>query len=50
VAGYDELTTGEIDAVIAEADDERVRDVAAYERAHKNRVGVLRKMEQRIAV
>lgn len=39
--GYDGLTVGEIKAVLAEADEQRRQDVAAYERAHKNRTGVL---------
>ncbi|MEA2256851.1 MAG: hypothetical protein QOG35_2896 [Solirubrobacteraceae bacterium] len=41
-AGYDELTAEEIVAVLAEGDDDRAREVVAYERTHKQRVGVLR--------
>lgn len=40
--GYDELTVAEIEAVLGESDERRTKDVAAYERAHKNRAGVLR--------
>ena len=39
--GYDELTVGEIEAVLAERDDRAAEEVASYERAHKNRAGVL---------
>ncbi len=39
--GYDELTVAEIEAVLGEGDEQRTKDVAAYERAHKNRAGVL---------
>jgi ferritin-like metal-binding protein YciE len=39
--GYDELTATEIEAVLAEGDDQRAQDVVAYERAHQNRPAVL---------
>jgi ferritin-like metal-binding protein YciE len=39
--GYDELTATEIQAVLSEGDDERAQQVRSYERAHKNRAGVL---------
>jgi hypothetical protein len=39
--GYDELTATEIEAVLAEGDDQRAQDVAAYERAHQNRPAVM---------
>jgi hypothetical protein len=39
--GYDELTVAEILAVLAEGDDARIAPVRSYERAHKNRTGVL---------
>jgi ferritin-like metal-binding protein YciE len=48
-AGYDELTTTEVQAVLAEGDDERVKAVRAYERSHKNRAGVIRATEREIA-
>jgi len=47
--GYDELTVAEIEAVIGEGDEQRTKDVAAYERAHKNRAGVLRSTERETA-
>ncbi|MGB0091507.1 MAG: DUF892 family protein [Solirubrobacteraceae bacterium] len=47
--GYDELTVAEIEAVIGEGDEQRTKHVAAYERAHKNRAGVLRSAERETA-
>ena len=47
--GYDELTVSEIEAVLGEGDEQRTKDVAAYERAHKNRAGVLRSAERETA-
>jgi ferritin-like metal-binding protein YciE len=44
--GYDELTAGEVKAVLSEGDDERAERVRAYERAHKNRAGVLNASER----
>jgi ferritin-like metal-binding protein YciE len=44
--GYDELTVGEIEAVLSERDDDQAKKVAAYERAHKNRAGVLATAER----
>ena len=38
--GYDELTAPEVQAVLGEGDDERVKEVLSYERAHKDRAGV----------
>jgi hypothetical protein len=32
----------EVQAVLTEGDDDRARQVLAYERAHKNRAGVLK--------
>ena len=45
-AGYDELTAAEVQAVLAEGDDERAEQVRSYERAHKNRAGVLKAAER----
>jgi ferritin-like metal-binding protein YciE len=45
-AGYDELTAAEIEAVLSEGDEDRASQVRSYERAHKNRVGVLRATER----
>jgi ferritin-like metal-binding protein YciE len=47
--GYDELTVAEVEAVIGEGDEQRAKDVVAYERAHKNRAGVLRSAERETA-
>ncbi len=44
--GYDELTASEVQSVLADADDERVKNTAAYERSHKNRAGVLKAAER----
>jgi ferritin-like metal-binding protein YciE len=48
--GYDELTADEVRAVLAESDDDRIRQVRAYERGHKNRAGVLKAAERQTAV
>jgi ferritin-like metal-binding protein YciE len=45
-AGYDELTAAEVQAVLSEGDDERAEQVRAYERAHKNRAGVIKAAER----
>ncbi|MGZ6590203.1 MAG: hypothetical protein ACXVHX_38940, partial [Solirubrobacteraceae bacterium] len=44
--GYDELTVAEIEAVIGEGDEQRAKDVVAYERSHKNRAGVLKSAQR----
>src|SRR3954470_6762188 len=44
--GYDELTVSEVQAVLSEGDDERAKQVRTYERAHKNRAGVLAAAER----
>jgi hypothetical protein len=45
--GYDELTAAEVQAVLSEGDDEeRLTQVRAYERSHKNRAGVLKATER----
>jgi ferritin-like metal-binding protein YciE len=46
--GYDELTAAEVQAVLGEGDDERARQVRSYERAHKNRAGVLKAAEREL--
>jgi ferritin-like metal-binding protein YciE len=48
-AGYDELTVDEVQAVLAEADADRVQQVRAYERSHKNRASVLKATERELA-
>jgi hypothetical protein len=45
-AGYDELTAAEVQAVLSEGDDDRAKQVRTYERAHKNRAGVLTAAER----
>jgi ferritin-like metal-binding protein YciE len=47
-AGYDELTASEVQAVLSEGDDERAKQVRIYERAHKNRAGVLTAAEREL--
>ena len=47
-AGYDELTATEVQAVLSEGDDERAKQVREYERAHKNRAGVLQAAEREL--
>jgi ferritin-like metal-binding protein YciE len=44
--GYDELTVSEIVAVVGEGDEARIKQVRTYERAHKNRAGVLEAAER----
>ena len=45
--GYDELTVEEIRAAVGD-DDERASSVRSYERAHKNRAGVLNAVEREL--
>jgi ferritin-like metal-binding protein YciE len=47
--GYDELTLAEVQAVLSEGDEQRVSQVRAYERSHKNRAGVLKATERELA-
>jgi hypothetical protein len=47
--GYDELTVDDIRGALANADDARSARVRAYERAHKNRAGVLSAAERELA-
>jgi ferritin-like metal-binding protein YciE len=48
-AGYDELTADEVQAVLSESDDDRAKQVRAYERSHKNRAGVLKAAERELS-
>jgi ferritin-like metal-binding protein YciE len=48
-AGYDALTAAEIQAALADADDDRAQQVRSYERSHKNRAGVLKAAERELA-
>ena len=49
--GYDELTAAEVQAVLSDGDDDddRVKEVRSYERAHKNRAGVLKATERELS-
>jgi ferritin-like metal-binding protein YciE len=47
-AGYDELTAAEVIAVLSEGDDDRPKEVRSYERAHKDRAGVLKATEREL--
>ena len=44
--GYDELTVSEVQTALADATDELVDQTRTYERAHKNRAGVLKTIER----
>jgi len=48
-AGYDELTAAEVQAAVNEADEDRVKAIRSYERAHKARAGVLNATERELA-
>jgi ferritin-like metal-binding protein YciE len=47
--GYDELNVDAIRSALADGDDERVARVRSYERAHKNRAGVLTAAERELS-
>ncbi len=47
--GYDELTAAEVQAVLSEGEDERIKQARAYERTHKNRAGVLKATERELS-
>ena len=47
--GYDELGVDDIRAALDDRDEDRVRRVRSYERAHKNRAGVLDASERELA-
>ena len=48
-SGYDELNVEQVRAAIGDADDDRLARVREYERAHKNRAGVLAAAERELA-
>ncbi len=48
-AGYDELTVTELQTALGKADDDRIKKVRTYERAHKARAGVLKATERELA-
>jgi ferritin-like metal-binding protein YciE len=47
--GYDELTVSELETALGKADDDRMKAVREYERAHKARAGVLKATERELA-
>jgi ferritin-like metal-binding protein YciE len=48
-AGYDELNVDEVQTALSGADEDRVRKVREYERAHKQRAGVLERTERELS-
>jgi ferritin-like metal-binding protein YciE len=47
--GYDELSVDEVRAVLSEGDEQRLKDVGAYERKHKARAGVIQATERELS-
>ena len=47
--GYDELGVDEVRAVLSEGDEQRIKDVRAYERKHKARAGVIQATERELS-
>jgi ferritin-like metal-binding protein YciE len=47
--GYDDLTVDELRGALAEADERRARAARDYERAHKNRAGVIAATDRELA-
>ena len=47
--GYDELGVDEVRAVLSEGDEQRLKDVRAYERKHKARAGVIQATERELS-
>jgi len=47
--GYDELNAADVQRALGEADEGRIKEVRSYERAHKNRAGVLKATERELA-
>ena len=48
-AGYDELSVDEVRAVLSEGDEQRIKDVRAYERKHKARAGVIHATDRELS-
>ena len=48
-AGYDELTAADVVAVLSDGDDERAQRTRSYERAHKNRVSVMKGADRELS-
>ena len=47
--GYDELNAGEVNAMVGDGDEDRAKQVRAYERSHKNRAAVIHATERETA-
>ena len=47
--GYDEQNAAEIRTALAAADEQRAKDVRSYERAHKDRAGVIQATERELS-
>ena len=47
--GYDELSVGEVETALDVGDEDLAKEVRSYERAHKNRAGVLKAAERELA-
>jgi ferritin-like metal-binding protein YciE len=47
--GYDELNVGQVQRALADRTDDQVEATRRYETAHKNRTGVIRATERRLA-
>jgi ferritin-like metal-binding protein YciE len=48
-SGYDELSVDEVRAALAEADEQRAKEVRAYEAKHKARAGVIAATERQLS-
>jgi ferritin-like metal-binding protein YciE len=48
-AGYDELNVSEIEKALSAADEDRVKTVRTYERAHKGRASILNATERELS-
>jgi hypothetical protein len=47
--GYDEMTVEELQSALSGADERRARAAREYERAHKNRAGVIEATERELS-
>jgi ferritin-like metal-binding protein YciE len=48
-AGYDDQTAADVSSALSDADDDRAKQVRAYESTHKGRAGVLKATERELA-
>jgi hypothetical protein len=46
--GYDELTATEVQSALEGCDQDEIKDVRTYERAHKDRAGVIKAAEREL--